>query len=185
MKAKSPTARSVQDYLDNKFPISGNSLKIKLLKLNIFERACAICGLADWQNQPLTLQMDHVDGNRLNNNLDNLRLLCPNCHSQTITFSTKRFRKPTNHCKQCNAEISYKSLYCYKHASLNKDSFKIKWPSIKELIIAIESSTYVKVGTELGVSGNAVRKHLARNGVDCKSVRSHRRLKLTQENSTC
>lgn len=47
---------------------------------------CSRCGISDWQGEALTLQMDHIDGNSDNNLLENCRLLCPNCHSQTETF---------------------------------------------------------------------------------------------------
>lgn len=51
---------------------------------------CSECGLGpNWNNKPLTLQVDHIDGDNQNNDLDNLRLLCPNCHSQTETFAGK------------------------------------------------------------------------------------------------
>lgn len=47
---------------------------------------CVGCGLADeWAGRPITLEVDHIDGNWLNNLLDNLRFLCPNCHSQETT----------------------------------------------------------------------------------------------------
>ena len=47
---------------------------------------CNICKLTDWLNKPITLQVDHKDGNYLNNLQDNLQFLCPNCHSQTENF---------------------------------------------------------------------------------------------------
>jgi len=47
---------------------------------------CKICGISNWMNKPLTLHLDHIDGNRKNDNRDNLRLICPNCHSQTNTY---------------------------------------------------------------------------------------------------
>ena len=52
-----------------------------------------------WNNKPLTLQLDHIDGNSDNNHLSNLRLLCPNCHTQTENFGSKgqgsRYKKDT------------------------------------------------------------------------------------------
>ena len=50
---------------------------------------CSCCGISEYNNKPLTLQVDHADGNAGNNSPDNLRLICPNCHSQTDTFSAK------------------------------------------------------------------------------------------------
>ena len=50
---------------------------------------CECCGIAEWQNKPLVLELDHINGNFNDNSLDNVRLLCPNCHSQTETFKSK------------------------------------------------------------------------------------------------
>lgn len=48
---------------------------------------CACCGISEYNNKPITLQVDHIDGNAGNNMPNNLRLICPNCHSQTESFS--------------------------------------------------------------------------------------------------
>lgn len=48
---------------------------------------CAKCGIADWNGGPITLQVDHLDGDASNNVPANLQLLCPNCHSQSPTFA--------------------------------------------------------------------------------------------------
>jgi hypothetical protein len=50
---------------------------------------CSCCGISEYNNKPLTLQVDHTDGNAGNNNPANLRLMCPNCHSQTDTFGAR------------------------------------------------------------------------------------------------
>ena len=51
--------------------------------------ACSQCGITEWNGNPITLQCDHIDGNSQNNHVDNLRLICPNCHSQTPTYGAK------------------------------------------------------------------------------------------------
>jgi len=48
---------------------------------------CECCGISDWYGQPITLQVDHIDGNAGDDGPNNLRLICPNCHSQSDTFS--------------------------------------------------------------------------------------------------
>ena len=53
--------------------------------------ACAICGIANWNNKPIRLWVDHIDGNASNNNPENFRLVCPNCDSQSETFGAKNY----------------------------------------------------------------------------------------------
>tara|TARA_R110000868_G_scaffold322391_9_gene583326 strand:+ start:4578 stop:5006 length:429 start_codon:yes stop_codon:yes gene_type:complete len=52
--------------------------------------SCEECKITEWNKKQLTLELDHVDGNRTNNNLENLKLLCPNCHSQTRTWRNRK-----------------------------------------------------------------------------------------------
>lgn len=78
---------NLQDILDGKHPqYQTNKLRIRLIKEGIKEHECESCGIKDWNNNPISLELDHIDGDRTNHSLDNLRILCPNCHSQTSTY---------------------------------------------------------------------------------------------------
>jgi hypothetical protein len=64
-------------------------LKKRLLEESILDNKCDECGITKWQNKEIVLQLDHIDGNCHNHKLNNLRMLCPNCHSQTDTWCGK------------------------------------------------------------------------------------------------
>lgn len=81
--------RPIEEYLNNKQTIQSFKLKNRLLKENIFKPVCSNCNLDTWLGLPIPLELDHIDGVHLNNSLDNLRLLCPNCHAQTPTYRGK------------------------------------------------------------------------------------------------
>lgn len=67
-------------------------LKKRLIEENILENKCDICGINSWNNIILKLELHHKDGNRFNHKLENLQLLCPNCHSQTSSFRGKNIK---------------------------------------------------------------------------------------------
>lgn len=81
----------LNEILEGKHPeYKTYSLSARLKKENIFKNECSECGQPDlWNNKPLTLQLDHIDGNRHNHKKDNLRFLCPNCHTQTSTWGRR------------------------------------------------------------------------------------------------
>lgn len=64
-------------------------LKSRLIRENKLEYKCAICGINKWLGKELSLQLDHINGINNDNRLENLRFLCPNCHSQTDTYAGK------------------------------------------------------------------------------------------------
>ena len=81
--------RPIEDYLNNLVGISSFNLKRRLIREKIFKAKCYSCGLEKWLGKPIALELEHLDGIHSNNSLENLTLLCPNCHSQTETYRGK------------------------------------------------------------------------------------------------
>lgn len=80
-KKGGPDYRPASYYIDNGLTITSYKLKEKLIKDGIKEPKCELCGASEWLGYPLPLELHHKDGNHFNNSLDNLVILCPNCHS--------------------------------------------------------------------------------------------------------
>lgn len=74
---------------------------------------CALCSIAQiWNDNPLNFELDHIDGNRLDESRDNLRLVCPNCHSQTPTYKRRNYNGvPRSDSELIAAIKSSTSLY--------------------------------------------------------------------------
>ena len=147
------------EFLNNTKTIKSSKLKIKLLKENLLENKCAICGISNWLDKPITLQLHHIDGNPTNNNLNNLQLLCPNCHSQTENYCGKANNNPKKYyCKNCGKEITKKATYCPMCAGYHKRKV-IYRPSAEQLIQDFKDlKHFVQVGKKYNVSDQAVRK---------------------------
>ena len=88
--------RSVKNQTTDDFFSSENSHNKGILKREYIRRIlggeekCEICGIGEWIGKPITMQIHHKDGNNKNNSIDNLQLLCPNCHAQTDTYCNKK-----------------------------------------------------------------------------------------------
>lgn len=128
--------------------IDGTRLRERLLKEELKEYKCERCGISEWNGQPIVLQVHHKDGNRYNNKLTNLVLLCPNCHSQTDTFAGKNVHHPNGIEQKSKPESKSKS----------KSQLSSKRPTREELKELIYSLPFTKIGEKFGVSDNAVRK---------------------------
>jgi hypothetical protein len=77
----------LNEILEGKHPSYGRSgLKRKLFEAGLKSNKCEVCGIEEWNGVSLQMQLDHIDGNTYNHRLDNLRMICPNCHSQTVNF---------------------------------------------------------------------------------------------------
>lgn len=82
-------ARPLDQILIKNISLGSQKLKTRLWKAGLLTKECSKCLIKDWLGAPLSLELDHIDGDKFNNTLENLRILCPNCHSQTSTFRGK------------------------------------------------------------------------------------------------
>jgi len=71
---------------------SRSHVKMRLIGAGLKENRCEVCGISEWQGLPLSMALHHVNGDRHDNRLENLQLLCPNCHSQTANFGARNRR---------------------------------------------------------------------------------------------
>lgn len=85
--------RPIEDYLSNNHSIQSNKLKKRLISEGIFKKECSNCHLSQWLDKDIPLELDHINGNHHDNSLDNIRLLCPNCHALTDTYRGKNKKK--------------------------------------------------------------------------------------------
>ena len=140
-------------------------LKRRLVAAGLLKDECYICGLkTKWCGKPIVLQLDHINGVHSDCRLKNLRVLCPNCHSQAENFAGKSSKKKKDSdkngfklCPICKEKWIHKNsakcILCY-----NSSKRKVKWPSKHELKSLLDDNTWVNVGRMFGVSHSAVRK---------------------------
>jgi hypothetical protein len=84
-----PVRTNIDVYLSNQKPCGSFRLKNRLIREGYIIPVCSSCNLKTWLGNNIPLELDHIDGNNDNNGIENLRLLCPNCHALTPTYRGK------------------------------------------------------------------------------------------------
>jgi hypothetical protein len=132
------------DILINGFNggIGTNNLKLRLFKEGLLQKKCYRCGISDWLGERLSLELEHKNGNRYDNRIENLEILCPNCHSLTSTY---RGRGKNKSCK--------KDVVRKKERKLIDIDI-----SDAELVKLISKRSTVEVGKIFNVSPRTVRR---------------------------
>jgi len=156
---------------------SRGHLKRRLIKVGLLDEVCYVCGAGpEWNGLLLTLQLDHINGDPTDNRLCNLRILCPNCHSQTLTYArnhnpayTQKF-KPQNCCTDCGVALALRVSVRCRRCRDKLQVQELKHP-LDEILGNIRSYGYVHTARIYGVSDNTIRKWLSKVGLDPKDFR--------------
>jgi len=145
-------------------------LKLRIIKYKIIKYKCNVCeNFGSWKGEKLSLQLEHKNGINNDNRIENLCFLCPNCHSQTDTYSGKKLKnrkqkdikkivkkeRNKNKCI-CGSEIHRTSQKCSKCAM--NSIRKVNRPEYMQLLLDIEELGYCGTGRKYGVSDNSIRK---------------------------
>lgn len=119
-------------------------LRKTIIKENLIPYKCQICGISEWNNKTLSLELDHINGINNDNRIENLRFLCPNCHSQTDTYGAKN-TKPTESHYDISEELKERIINEYLEL---KNSIKVS----KKLGLARKAVQQVLKEAKLGKS---------------------------------
>ena len=152
--------KRTEEYLINGSNITSYKLKNKLIKEGYKEQRCECCNRTEWMGKPINVELHHINGNNRDNRLENLLILCPNCHSYTENYSGKNQKmniKPKQEKIEKKQEIKHKK------------SEKIPSYDIKEMIILVKKhQNFSKIGKILGISDRAVSKRFKINKMPFK-----------------
>jgi len=101
--------KKVEEYLTKNSYIKSSYLKWKLFSNKLKEYKCEKCGCTHWNNEQISLQLHHINGDNTDNRLENLQVLCPNCHSQTDNFCGANINGANEnkkyYCRMCGDSI--------------------------------------------------------------------------------
>lgn len=152
-RTSTPSKERMNEYLTNQTPIQSSRLKLLLFKANIFEEKCYTCGLTEWCGEKIPLELHHIDQNSTNNNINNLMIVCPNCHAKIHrdVITNKKNDKLNNTRKK------YSSGRVWTIDSKIKTR-KVERPPLDILIKELNESSFTQVAKKHGVTDNAIRK---------------------------
>ena len=123
------TARSLEEVLTENSTYQSNKLRRRLIESGLKEHKCEKCGATEWLGKPIKLELHHINGNKTDNRLENLQILCPNCHSYTDTYRAKNKKRYDDNKAQQYIELS--QAECLK----NKNTIKKKEPKKKRFCL--------------------------------------------------
>lgn len=157
--------KTFEEYSKNTY-VRSSTLLYKLIKEGLKEWQCECCKNTEWLGDKIPLELHHKDGNHFNNSLENLTLLCPNCHAKTDNYRGKKMKKKiVRKCSECGVSISRWSKSGLCPACARKKAQRIEPPSKEELEKLFENESISGIARIFGVSFHTVKKWLKRYGI--------------------
>ena len=175
----------LEDILQEDVKYKSNTLKNRLIAAHLKQNICENCGCGnEWMGKPITLELHHINGNHFDNRIENLQILCPNCHSQTSTHRKRKSvvggrklyqkkEKQMSICPNCGKEFTvthnnskYCSIECYHEHIIQlgnnnkKDDNSLSYNKeyFEELITTC--STISEMSKKINLSRTSIRKYL-------------------------
>ena len=172
-----------------------SKLKKRLFDSKLKNKVCECCDLTEWMGTPISLELHHMNGDSNDNRLENLQILCPNCHSMTDNYRGKNIKtikteisaewletttpieitpkivvtekKQKKHCLHCGCEYTGNSKkYCSVDCYDNWRKINNTIPKVPELLESFKTyKSFMSVGRHYNVSDNAVRKWCNNYGI--------------------
>lgn len=160
-----------------------------IIRNKILEHKCQECGISEmYNNKPIVLHLDHINGNHHDNTITNLRFLCPNCHSQTSTYCSKKEflcecgekkSKRAKLCRSCSDNHYRNQIHhtknntaintiADKHFIPRTRKPKINWPNKETLQVLLDKFPTTIIANSFNVSGKAIEKHCKKLGLSTK-----------------
>lgn len=174
---KAFSQKEVETKMNSGERIGNGSLKswISKFSINIHSGSpekCGICGLPNfWNDKALNLQLDHIDGDRSNSRPQNLRYICPNCHSQTSSFCGRAVDWGKNYfCLDCGGKVGGRSSFCRSCSGkrgCKQKKFEVTKEDLYNLVV-VKRLPFIHIGKHFGVSDNAIRKRCKKLGIPFK-----------------
>lgn len=183
--SKDNTALPLEKVLIKDSEYNRTKLKERLIKEGLKEYKCECCGITEWNNKPIALQLHHINGIHNDNRLSNLQLLCPNCHSQTDNFASKGrgtaiLRKAENLSKEdidlimntvrevgiveARKQLTFRNSLINSIVKNHKDIIVMEdlKGNIKEFSTIVEAANYMFNELKLGTSIESIRTGISK-----------------------